>query len=465
MDDPARYDTIVIGAGLSGLAAGIRLAQFDQRVVVLERHSLWGGLNSFYRKGGRRFDVGLHALTNFVPRGTRGRPLTRVLRQLRIPYDALRLGEQRESLIVFPEARLCFTNGLEVLREEVAAGFPDQRAGFDRLAADVAEAGYEPGGEGRSSREVLAGYLSDPLLVDMLLHPLLWYGSPTPYDVEWPTFVVLWRSVYAEGLARPAGGVRTLLDLLRRRLREAGGELRLRAGVARILHEGGAARGVELDDGTRLEAPRILSSAGWVETMQLCGGELGATHGAAEAGKLSFVETSSVLDTAPAELGFPTTIAFFNLAPRTVFAVPGSAFDARSGVVCCPTNYLGQDPADEPHFRVTILADPGAWQSLPAERYAALKDEAWDAALGSVTAFAPDVRPHTVFRDVFTPRTIRHFTGHCNGAVYGAPEKRRSGETPVPGLFLIGTDQGYSGIVGAMMSGVTIANRRALLLA
>ncbi|MEO0661599.1 MAG: FAD-binding protein, partial [Planctomycetota bacterium] len=30
-----RYDTIVIGAGMSGLAAGIRLAQFDQRVVVL----------------------------------------------------------------------------------------------------------------------------------------------------------------------------------------------------------------------------------------------------------------------------------------------------------------------------------------------------------------------------------------------------------------------------------------------
>ena len=40
------YDTILIGAGMSGLAAGIRLAQFDQRVLVLDRHYLWGGLNS-----------------------------------------------------------------------------------------------------------------------------------------------------------------------------------------------------------------------------------------------------------------------------------------------------------------------------------------------------------------------------------------------------------------------------------
>jgi len=42
------YDTIIIGAGLSGLAAGIRLAYFDQRVCILERHTTIGGLNSFY---------------------------------------------------------------------------------------------------------------------------------------------------------------------------------------------------------------------------------------------------------------------------------------------------------------------------------------------------------------------------------------------------------------------------------
>ena len=75
-----RYDTIVIGAGMSGLAAGIRLAQFDQRVVVLDRHSLWGGLNSFYKQKGRRFDVGLHALTNFVGPKVKGRPLHVIFR-------------------------------------------------------------------------------------------------------------------------------------------------------------------------------------------------------------------------------------------------------------------------------------------------------------------------------------------------------------------------------------------------
>ena len=85
------YDTIIIGAGMSGLAAGIRLAHYDRRVCILERHSAIGGLNSFYGRGGRNFDVGLHAVTNYAPRGTRQGPLARLLRQLRLAWDELSL--------------------------------------------------------------------------------------------------------------------------------------------------------------------------------------------------------------------------------------------------------------------------------------------------------------------------------------------------------------------------------------
>ncbi len=46
------YDTIIIGAGMSGLAAGIRLAHYDQKVCILERHYTIGGLNSFFRLSG-----------------------------------------------------------------------------------------------------------------------------------------------------------------------------------------------------------------------------------------------------------------------------------------------------------------------------------------------------------------------------------------------------------------------------
>ena len=97
------YDAIIIGAGMSGLAAGIRLAMYDKRVVVLERHYVWGGLNSFYQFQGHQFDVGLHAMTNYAPRGAKGLPLTRLLKQLRIrgvSEDSAPESVQYEQLIV-----------------------------------------------------------------------------------------------------------------------------------------------------------------------------------------------------------------------------------------------------------------------------------------------------------------------------------------------------------------------------
>ena len=81
------YDTIIIGAGLSGLAAGIRLAYFDKSVCVLERHTTVGGLNSFYRLRNRNHDVGLHAVTNYAEPGTKTGPLSKLLRQLRLRWE------------------------------------------------------------------------------------------------------------------------------------------------------------------------------------------------------------------------------------------------------------------------------------------------------------------------------------------------------------------------------------------
>lgn len=458
-----RYDAVIVGAGLSGLAAGIRLGQYGKRVVLLERHYLWGGLNSFFKRAGRRLDVGLHALTNYAPRGEPARPLNRVLRQLRLRREELALGEQRESWIVFPDVTLRFSNDFELLRSEVARAFPSERERFDRLAARIAALDHGITGPALAARAVLSEHLADPLLTDLLLHPILWYGSPTPDDVDWPSFVVLWKSLYEEGLARPAGGVKPLLDALRRRFLESGGELRMRSGVEAVLHDARGVRGVRLAGGEELFAERVFSSAGWVETMALCGGALAARHGQAEAGRMSFAETTTLLDTTPSALGYDTTIAFYNLAPRTLYAPPRGAYGERSGVVCCPDNFAGQPSAREGTFRVTVLANPGAWRALDDERYAAAKEELWAAALAAVTAFAPDVRPHVTFHDVFTPRTIERYTGHVNGAVYGAPRKRRDGATPVPGLFLIGTDQGYLGIVGALQSGITVANRQVLV--
>jgi len=135
------YDTVIIGAGMSGLAAGIRLAHYDQKVCILERHTTIGGLNSFYRLGGRDFDVGLHAVTNFTPKGARKGPLARLLRQLRFRWDDFALAPQIGSEIAFPQQRLQFGNEIALLESEDARASP---SGWLTRHAALASPGRPP---------------------------------------------------------------------------------------------------------------------------------------------------------------------------------------------------------------------------------------------------------------------------------------------------------------------------------
>jgi len=457
------YDTLIIGAGMSGLAAGIRLAQFGRRVCILERHELWGGLNSFYTLGGRRFDVGLHALTNYVPKGTRRAPLTRLLRQLRLRHDDLLLAEQGHSEILLPGLRLTFTNDFGHLQAEVEREFPAERDGFARLVAAVQETGLSPAdGAFISAREVLCSHLRDARLIDALLLPTLYYGSPQEDDIDWRPFVTLFQSIFLEGLAQPEGGIRTLLNLLVKRAKSAGAELRMRTGVRAILTDNGAVRGVELDDGEAIEAEQVFSSAGLVETLRLSGGDSEQAH-AEDVGRLSFMETISVLDCLPAQLeahgrNHGAATSFFSTREPFRYRRPDELVDLCSGVVSAPANYRSTRPPAEGLVRLTLLANHDRWCALDQEAYAREKERLADAAIAAAATFFPDWRAHTVFRDVFTPRTIRQYTGHLGGAVYGSPRKQWSGKTDIDGLYLIGTDQGYLGVIGALMSGTTMAN-------
>jgi phytoene dehydrogenase-like protein len=454
------YDTIIIGAGMSGLAAGIRLAYYDQRVCILERHTTIGGLNSFYRLNGRDFDVGLHAVTNYSPKGAKKGPLAKLLRQLRFRWEEFGLSPQVGSAICFPDVTLHFGNSLELLEAEIAREFPRQIDNFRRLVAGLADYDeLDMAQAARPAREMLATYITDPLLAEMLLCPLMFYGNAREHDMELGQFCVLFRSIYCEGLARPWAGIRLILKNLVRKYKALGGELRLRSGVARLAVEGNHVSRVVLEDGSELQAKRVLSSAGWLETMRLCDD---ASRNERPPGRLSFFETISVLDTQPARLGCDRTTVFFNAAEQFHWQRPDELVDARSGVICSPNNFLYDEPLIEGVMRVTCLANFDRWRELPDEEYRRQKLRWYDEVVDAAVRFVPDFRSAVVATDTFTPTTIRRFTGHENGAVYGAPDKQYDGRTHLRNLFVCGTDQGLVGIIGAIISGISIANRHLL---
>jgi phytoene dehydrogenase-like protein len=461
------YDTIIIGAGMSGLAAGIRLAYYDQRVCILERHTTIGGLNSFYRLRGRNYDVGLHAVTNYASKGVRGGPLSRILRQLRFRWEDFALAPQLGSSIVFPEVRLRFNNDVRMLESEIARKFPHQKDRFQRLIDEIAEYdALDQDTYDMSARKIVGEIIDDPLLREMLFCPLMWYGNARENDMDWGQFCIMFRSIFLEGLARPYRGVRLILKRLVRKYRELGGELKLRHGVARIRVRGDRAVAVVLDDGRELQARNILSSAGWGETMRMCEDVESVQPQAF--GRLSFVEAISILDRPPDRLGCEDTVLFFNDSPEFTWQRPEDYCDLRTGVICSPNNFAYHEENGSPlelsdgALRITAQANFERWAALSDEEYAIEKLRWFDRINAAAVRFVPDFRGHVVETDMFTPTTIRRFTWHDQGAVYGAPQKRLSGATHLKNVFICGTDQGLYGIVGAMMSGISIANNHLL---
>ncbi len=489
MNTRSHYDVAIIGAGMSGLAAGIRLAHFGKRVCIFERHNAPGGLNSFYALDGRKYDVGLHALTNFVRPGVKGTPLGKLLRQLRIDRDEFSLSEQKQSRIAFGprgETSLRFTNDFGVLEAEVAARFPAQIDGFRRLVADVRtydDVSLDP--TPVSAREVVRRHIADPLLEDMLFCPVMYYGSATEHDMEFGQFVIMFKALYLEGFARPLDGVRVILRVLSDKYRAAGGERRMKCGVRQIIAEAGRASALLLDDGNEVIADHVISSIGAPETQALLGSNTifqlpehaanfavsrTALH-LAPPGALSFCETITTLDVQPAALGWgDDTIVFFNDSTRFDYAATPDPVDPRSGVICIPNNfaYPAGQQLPEGIFRCTCLASYARWAHLPEEDYRVAKQQWYAAMQTSAKRFLPALPPsqthadaiaqHTIATDMFTPRTITKFTGHFRGAIYGSPVKNRQGRTPLSNLYLCGTDQGFLGIIGAMLSGISMAN-------
>ncbi|MFK7776641.1 MAG: NAD(P)/FAD-dependent oxidoreductase [Gimesia sp.] len=452
------YDSIIIGAGLSGLAAGIRLAYFGKRVCILERHTTIGGLNSFYRLRGRNHDVGLHAVTNYSPPGGKRGPLNKILRQLRFKWEDFDLSPQCGSSVVFPGHTLRFNNQFDYFEAQIAEQFPKQIDGFRKLVTEIdAHNIGDLGQKTISTRERIADHISDPLLINMLLCPLMFYGSPTAHDMDFNQFVIMFRSIYQEGFARPHQGVRLILKNLTKKFKSLGGELKLRAGVKQLLIEGNQVSGVVLDDGQILESQNVLSSAGSAETLQMCGGDAPQDERFTP-GNISFLETISVLDQQPAEFGHDETIVFYNDSEDFNYEQSKEPVDLRSGIICSPNNFEYDQPLKEGSIRITALANPDYWMNLPEEKYIEEKQYWYDQIVKSSLRFIPDFRPHVIDIDTFTPRTIKKFTGHINGCVYGAPQKILDGTTPFKNLFLCGTDQGFLGIIGSMLSGISIAN-------
>ena len=94
-----KYDVIIIGAGIGGLAAGAVLSKKGKKVLVLERIHVPGGCAVNFRRGRFEFDASLHLLNGL----DKGKPSYRLLEECGVDKKVKFLKPAHLYRSIFPD--------------------------------------------------------------------------------------------------------------------------------------------------------------------------------------------------------------------------------------------------------------------------------------------------------------------------------------------------------------------------
>ena len=499
------YDAVVVGSGAGGLTTAVCLARQGRRVAVFEQHYTAGGYTHAYRRRGWEWDVGIHyvgQLTEREPVRVLSDYLTGGTLQwapLGDPYDEYRLAGQVYQAPV----------GFSAYRAGLIARFPAEQAGIEALfeligrcravlptlalgrltgpvvrrLARVLRATAVPPQALRPAREVVEGLVRDEGLRQAVLTPSALLLADSTARLPFFLLAVLFEH-FRTGAWYPVGGSAAIARAMLEPIRAAGGEVFVRAPVARIELDGSRATGVVLANGTRVRAPVVVSAAGAQNTYRT----LLPPRPDRSADRLDgmrrgfpFVVLFLGLDGDPAELGLPRhNLMVTDEDCDALFDGTGGRTSGYFFSFSCakdPTwtaRHPGRSTGEILTYVRPELFEPfhgSRWRHRdPA--YLALKAELTAQLLDQLHRQLPRTTGRVGYHELGTPLTAEHFAGWPGGSLYGLAKDvagfgdgHRPGladwlrpRTEVKGLYLSGQDCLAGGFLGAVTSGLLAAH-------
>jgi all-trans-retinol 13,14-reductase len=495
------WDTIVIGSGIGGLGAAAALARRGQRVLVLEQHTVAGGLTQTFRRQRWCFATGVHYIGGVGPDpGPGGQPgrLLEWLSEGRLRFAPL---ANPYDIVHLPGFEFGIPHPQSAYRAALQQRFPHEAAAIQAWFAQCERVRHAAstmfalravpaplawalrlwrGGElDRQVHVTLAESLQG--IRDAQLRAVLaarWgdYGAP-PERAPLIEHDLVTGS-YDGGAFYPVGGPASFVQALQPVIEAAGGELRLGSAVTRIVVEGGRAVGVEAEQGgqrRRESARQVISAMGVANTVACLDAD------AAPAWQATLRALQPGLSYLTLYLGFEGDIAAAGASSANHW-IYGSDDVGRVWTALADEDAPGlfvsfpslKDPQEQgaPTAEVVALCDGAAfapWLGGDAdaprpEEYLALK--AWVEAqlLAQFARHFPALAGLVRFHELSTPVTQQHYVRSPDGAMYGiemSPERLTTPalrvRTPLPGLLLAGQDVCSQGVVGALMGGMMAA--------
>jgi phytoene desaturase len=277
---------IIIGAGLGGLSAAIRLAKSGFFVSVLEKNESVGGKVNFVEANGYKFDTGASLLT-----------MPHILEDL-FKFAGRELKDYLEIVPVEPICRYFWTDGtifdasrnLEKTESEIARIAPEDAANFRKYLTDskrkyeVAEKTFLAHSLNDLPQLLRPKYIKDLLAIStlktldehnqkyfssekmrQLFNRFATYNGSSPFQTP-ATFALIPFVEFGLGAWYARGGMYEIPKALEKLARELKVDFRFNAEIEKILVEKGKAFGVKLKNGEELQSDFVVSNADAVET-------------------------------------------------------------------------------------------------------------------------------------------------------------------------------------------------------
>lgn len=434
-----KYDTIVIGSGIGGLAIGAILASRKRghKILILEKNSGLGGRLFSYEKEGFKLDIGAHVFSR-SNKGPVGEILRLVGKEDSIGFTYVRpMTSYQGKLFPFPR-------GLQGI-------VPDKD--FERLNQMFGTMMSLSPPQTEELDEVdLYSYVqrfTDNGLINACINNICMVYVVVPYyRASAGEFI---RCIQAEGRTRasgyPIGGCGAVAEVIASGIRELGGVIETNAKVDRIVVENSVARGVVVGGKTYL-ADNIISNADIKHTMlDLVGENKLDGQYVNQIKPLEYSYSALVLrlalDKPLADWKLITHIGSDDPVGYHKTLEAGKLPDTFNVFMPVPSNFAPDVAPEGKQLLTVATCAPFGFPHIES-----LKQVLLDWA----RFFLPEIKKHIMWIDVTTPADINKFVGE-NGAVIGVAQtvaqsgkNRPSVTTPIKNLYLCGGEAGGWGV-------------------
>jgi phytoene dehydrogenase-like protein len=478
----ARYDVVVIGAGLGGLTAGAILARDGRKVLVIERSNSVGGAASSYKVGDLFVEGSLHETSDPRDIGDpKHGPLTRAG-----VLDAITWtpgGDLYEARGGPLEAPLSVPANFDGACAALTQRFPEARDGIAKILHDIAQivAGAAPptSDASLSLHQKLDAVFGDNEAVKCALAANLAYYHDDPATLSWRWFAAAQGSLLRNGTCYVKGGSQRLSSALARAIKTAGSDALLRRTVTAIVPSPDGTQMVthtakDGGDPQTVTTPCIISNAAPETLAALLPPAAAQTlraHYEAEAPSISLFALTLGLSRTPGAFGlrgyatqllppWMTRLSDYAQGTTLMAAEPGERMPPLAIV-----DYAAIDAGvPAPPFVLSIFGPDllSNWDASDMERYRD-KRERWQAAIiGYLDSHYPGLADAVTATSFNTALSVRQYLNAPHGAVYGfAPTPGapvRSPRTPLPGIYLASAYAGFGGYSGVIQSAAACAD-------